>query len=263
MNAVSAQYFPLDAPNAYPEPVGTLDKLEHSDGALWVHLNGKRSKLIGLQSLSFLISTLQAVQHQVFGVVSATSWLDMATAPKTNTLVLLLVRFRDNPTDDQEVCVTIGANALSDTGHDSWQFAGWDWEQDCFRDGEGEPIGWLPLPAAAPGHTDQASAREVERLREECEELNELVKRQAALLSEVAIVLRGPEPPLTRYSHSDIPSRVKAVVDQLTELKNTHNRGVAALNTLADRLRAHNDQMASGVDAVRLAAARKEQGLED
>lgn len=34
---------------------------------------------------------------------------------------------------------------------------------------------------------------------------------------------------------------------QLTELKNTHNRGIAALDTLADRLRAHNDQMGSGV----------------
>ena len=34
---------------------------------------------------------------------------------------------------------------------------------------------------------------------------------------------------------------------QLTELKNTHNRGIAALDTLADRLRAHNDQLASRV----------------
>lgn len=34
---------------------------------------------------------------------------------------------------------------------------------------------------------------------------------------------------------------------ELTELKNTHDRGIAALDSLADRLRAHNDQVASGV----------------
>lgn len=61
------KFYPLDAQNAYPEPVGTLDRLEHSDGAVWVHLNGKRSKLVGLQSLAFLISNLQTVQAEVFG----------------------------------------------------------------------------------------------------------------------------------------------------------------------------------------------------
>lgn len=61
------KFYPLDAQNAYPEPVGTLDRLEHSDGAVWVHLNGKRSKLVGLQSVAFLISNLQTVQAEVFG----------------------------------------------------------------------------------------------------------------------------------------------------------------------------------------------------
>lgn len=61
------KFYPLDAQNAYPEPVGTLDRLEHSDGAVWVHLNGKRSKLVGLQSVTFLISNLQTVQAEVFG----------------------------------------------------------------------------------------------------------------------------------------------------------------------------------------------------
>ncbi|RWU21264.1 hypothetical protein DM813_18930 [Pseudomonas alkylphenolica] len=61
------KFYPVDAQNAYPEPVGTLDKLEHHDGAVWVHLNGKRSKLVGLQSLAFLIGNLQTIQAEVFG----------------------------------------------------------------------------------------------------------------------------------------------------------------------------------------------------
>ncbi|MNJ65135.1 hypothetical protein D3C77_611310 [compost metagenome] len=61
------KFYPLDALSAYPEPVGTLGKLEHHDGAVWVHLNGKRSKLVGLQSLAFLIGNLQTIHAEVFG----------------------------------------------------------------------------------------------------------------------------------------------------------------------------------------------------
>lgn len=61
------KFYPIDPDNAYPEAVGTLDKLEHHDGALWVHLNGKRSKLVGLQSLAFLIGQLEQVRAEVFG----------------------------------------------------------------------------------------------------------------------------------------------------------------------------------------------------
>lgn len=55
----------------------------------------------------------------------------------------------------------------------------------------------------------------VEALRAEIEELDALRNRQSDLLSQTAIALRGPEPPLTRYSHADIPSRVKTVVAEL------------------------------------------------
>jgi hypothetical protein len=61
------QFYAIDPLDAYPEAVGTLDKIEHSDGALWVHLNGKRSKLVGLQSLTFLIGQLEQIRAQVFG----------------------------------------------------------------------------------------------------------------------------------------------------------------------------------------------------
>lgn len=60
------KFWPIDALNAYPEPVGTLDRLELSGGAVWVLLNGKRAKLVGLQSLAFLIGNLQAIHDEVF-----------------------------------------------------------------------------------------------------------------------------------------------------------------------------------------------------
>lgn len=64
-------FYAIDAPNAYPLEAGTLDRIERSDGALWVHLNGKRSKLIGLQSLDFLISQLKQIKGEVFGTEPA------------------------------------------------------------------------------------------------------------------------------------------------------------------------------------------------
>lgn len=56
---------------------------------------------------------------------------------------------------------------------------------------------------------------EAKALRAEIEELDSLRNRQSDLLSQTAIALRGPEPALTRYSHADIPSRVKTVVAEL------------------------------------------------
>lgn len=61
------KFYPIDPDDAYPEGVGTLDQIEHQGGALWIHLNGKRSKLVGLQSLSFLIGQLEQIRAQVFG----------------------------------------------------------------------------------------------------------------------------------------------------------------------------------------------------
>lgn len=56
---------------------------------------------------------------------------------------------------------------------------------------------------------------QLEAARAEIEELDALRNRQSELLSQTAIALRGPEPALTRYSHADIPSRVKTVVAEL------------------------------------------------
>ena len=53
---------------------------------------------------------------------------------------------------------------------------------------------------------------EVDRLKAEVAELDSLRDRLADLLTRTAVALRGPEPPLTRYSWHDIPDRAAAAV---------------------------------------------------
>jgi hypothetical protein len=73
-------------------------------------------------------------------------WQPMSTAPKDGTMVRLLVNFSDNATEDtSEPCVTIGANNFDHDGIDEWKFAGWDWQQDCFTEGAGAPVHWMPM----------------------------------------------------------------------------------------------------------------------
>lgn len=86
------------------------------------------------------------------GEAEPVTWRDMSSAPKDGTFVRLLVRPGSSETDgwtpfadSSDPYQTIGFNALSDTTEDVWQFAGWDWCHDCFTDGAGEVIGWLPF----------------------------------------------------------------------------------------------------------------------
>ena len=74
--------------------------------------------------------------------------------------------------------------------------------------------GSMALRMSAEFEHDELRA-EAEALRAEIEEMDALLNRQADLLRQTAIALRGPEPALTRYSHADIPSRVKTVVAEL------------------------------------------------
>jgi hypothetical protein len=74
------------------------------------------------------------------------NWFHPDTAPKDNTLLLLLVIPDDHATEDAPICRTIGGNNLANDGLDQWQFAGWNWCQDEFTQGTGSVIGWLPLP---------------------------------------------------------------------------------------------------------------------
>jgi len=74
----------------------------------------------------------------------------METAPKDGTMLRLLVDYSDGygcPLEDEPQAWTIGFNQLDDTGIDQWEMAGWNWEQDCFTEGRGTPIAWLPFHA--------------------------------------------------------------------------------------------------------------------
>lgn len=53
---------------------------------------------------------------------------------------------------------------------------------------------------------------EVERLRAEVAELDELREKMAGILSRTAVALRGPEPSLTRWSWHDLPERAAAAI---------------------------------------------------
>lgn len=74
------------------------------------------------------------------------------TAPKDGTMLRLLVDYTSdgaNPLEDARQAWTIGFNQLEDTEEDLWEFAGWNWEQDCFETGAGAVVGWLPFHANA------------------------------------------------------------------------------------------------------------------
>lgn len=118
-------------------------------------------------------------------------WRDMATAPRDGTLIRLLVEFTEHATEDSEAMPspTIGANSFDHTGEDVWQFAGWSWEQDCFTQGEGEPVGWLPLLDTP--HSDPA---EVEGLHTVIEQQKSLVESLRAELIESRSIDASAEP---------------------------------------------------------------------
>lgn len=76
---------------------------------------------------------------------SAVTWRPMDTAPRDGQMLRLLVQFTSHPTEDEGLAPTIGSNNLENDEVDEWKFAGWCWTHDHFVDGEGEPIGWLPM----------------------------------------------------------------------------------------------------------------------
>lgn len=91
-----------------------------------------------------LKSYANAVLDKVLG--EPVAWNPMETAPTDGTIVRLLVEFTDNSLEDSpEPVATIGHNSFDDTLIDEWQFAGWNWSHDCYIQGAGKPIGWLPL----------------------------------------------------------------------------------------------------------------------
>jgi len=71
----------------------------------------------------------------------------MNTAPRDGTMIRLLVEFAEHSLEDDnsKPIWTIGANGYDNDGQDVWQFAGWNWSHDCFTDGVGIPMGWMPM----------------------------------------------------------------------------------------------------------------------
>lgn len=96
------------------------------------------------------------------------AWQPIETAPKDDTLVLLLLA-RDDAFDNgieseaDHLPRTIGHNNFEHDGIDKWQFSGWNWENDYYTEGLGTPTHWMPTPAPpinspAPSATDPNNA---------------------------------------------------------------------------------------------------------
>lgn len=71
---------------------------------------------------------------------------------------------------------------------------------------------WNGDPAAQRAGLFARAAAEVEDLRRNLAEGDALRERMADILSRTAVALRGPEPPLTRWSWHDLPERAAAAV---------------------------------------------------
>ena len=112
------------------------------------------------------------------------------------------------------------------------------------------PEAAVGLPCMRIRHDDGRAASaaeiwaEIERLRAENDTLREakteneaLRERMAELLTGVAVALRGPEPPLTRWSWHDLPERAAAAVAAIDVMQRAaamaaggerHNAGIQA-----------------------------------
>lgn len=71
----------------------------------------------------------------------------------------------------------------------------------------------LPFPGGLRAALTPAPAQPgIEELRAEVAELDALRDKLADILSRTAVALRGPEPPLTRWSWHDLPERAAAAI---------------------------------------------------
>ncbi len=95
-----------------------------------------------------------AIAAALSAQAACVEWQKMGSAPKDGTMLRLLVNpdkeaftaFDDSLTPFE----TIGFNNLGNTEEDRWEFAGWDWSQDCFITGRGEVIGWAQMLEPSP-----------------------------------------------------------------------------------------------------------------
>ena len=107
---------------------------------------------------------------------------------------------------------------------------------------------WAGDPAAQRAGLFSRAAAEIEDLRRDLDENAALRERMADLLRRTAVALRGPEPPLTRWSWHDLPERAAAAV---AEERERLARDVAGLH-MAQSVNNQNHPSAwhDGVDAA-------------
>lgn len=73
------------------------------------------------------------------------------TYKKDGTIVRILVDYSGDDDhgsledDNSQPLWTIGFNNFEDDEVDEWNICGWDWSHDCFTEGHGTVIAWLPL----------------------------------------------------------------------------------------------------------------------
>lgn len=80
------------------------------------------------------------------------------------------------------------------------------------------------------------AADEIQRLTDELRVADELRERLGDLLRRTAVALRGPEPPLTRWSWHDVPDRAAAAVAAMDVMQRA-----ASLATARDAYRRRLD----------------------
>lgn len=135
-------------------------------------------------------------------------WNDIATAPKDGTMLRLLVNFTANATEDHQICATIGANNFDNDGEDVWQFAGWNWTHDCFTQGEGTAILWMPMIsvyAASQAQPERSKALVLpERISRTYAEMTGLLSKKAPA---------QPEQPVRKHTEDDVSRIVAALND--------------------------------------------------
>lgn len=156
----------------------------------------------------------------------------MATAPKDGTLLRLLVSFEHHATEDGVgPQPTIGSNTW-DNHHDfdEWQFAGWNWEQDCYTQGVGTPVGWLPMLDAAPGAALPAVGQEAGAVALECErcELSPAQHTRSHLCDNQSYTEAAHEP------HDDALMKLSQFANTAAHMSESHMRN--NLLSIADRL---------------------------
>jgi len=105
-------------------------------------------------------------QEPVAHCEAGPDYLPMSAAPTDGTIVRLLVEFVENSLEyeDKPNHWTIGTCNFSNDKNPTWLFAGWSWSHNCFTQGRGKPIGWLPMldattPASQPEQEPVANDR--------------------------------------------------------------------------------------------------------